>query len=182
MGEDWKKVSIGIWYRKISYNDPFHRMFDNGRYSQASVAFLRAGRDREAAICDAYLLREKARSISITTSTTRIQAFVTAASAFITCAQDSPRVNERLAYYGAAGECYLEAHDLKKAGDNYRMAEQYDEATLAYLEGGYFNGVAAVIIRHGNTLESGLRERSTMITRMYYFKVYFNGWLVSKSL
>ena len=78
-------------------------MFDNGRYSQASIAFQRAGRDREAAICDAYLLREKSQLISTTKSAARIQAFVTAANAFITCAQDTPRVNERLAYYGIAG-------------------------------------------------------------------------------
>jgi hypothetical protein len=157
-------------------------MFDSERYSQASVAYLRAGRDREAAICDAYLLREKARSISTTTSTARIQAFVTAANAFVTCAQDSPRANERLVYYGIAGECYSEARDLKRAGDSYRMAEQYDEAALAYLEGGHFNGVAAVLIRHGNALPSGLRERLTMVTRMYYFKVYFNGRLAPKYL
>ena len=159
-------------------------MFDNGRYSQASVAFLRAGRNREAAICDAHLFRENARSISITASTARTQAFVTAANAFITCALNSPpeRVSERLGYYGIAGECYLEAHNLKKAGDNYRMAEQYDEAAHAYHEGGYFDEMVEVITQHGNTLESSLRERLTMVAQMYYFKVCSNGRFVSKHL
>ena len=172
---------LGLGIAKYN-DDPFYRLFDNGRYSQASVAFLRAGRDREAAICDAYLLREKARSMSTTASTARIQAFVTAANAFITCALDSPRVNERPAYYGIAGECYLEARDLRKAGDSYRMAEQYDEAARAYLEGGYFDGVAVVIIQHGKSLGSGLRERLTMVTQMYYFKVYSNDQLDSKRI
>jgi hypothetical protein len=161
-----------------------HRLFDNGRYSQASVAFLRAGRNREAAICNAHLLRENARSISITASTVRTRAFVTAASAFIACALDSPpeRVNERLGYYGIAGECYSEARNLKKAGDNYRMAEQYDEAAHAYHEGGYFGEMVEVITQHGDALESGLRERLTMVAQMYYFKVYPNSRLVSKHL
>jgi hypothetical protein len=171
MGEDWEKVGTRVWDRTISHNDPFHRMFDNGRYPQASIAFRRAGRDREAAICDAYLLREKAQLISTTKSVARIQAFVTAANAFITCARDTSRVNERLAYYGISGECYLEARDLRKAGDSYRMAEQYNEAVRAYMEGGYLNGVAVVITQHGNALESGLRERLTMVAQMYYFKV-----------
>ena len=112
----------------------------------------------------------------------RIQAFVTGANAFITCAQDSPQVDERLTYYGIAGECYSEARDLKRAGDSYRMAEQYDKAAHTYLDGGYFDEMAAVITQHGNTLKSGLWECPTMVAQMHHFKVYSNGWLVYKYL
>ena len=166
------------------HNDPFHRMFLNKRYAQASVAFQRAGRDREAKICDAYLLRDKARSISTTTSTARTQAFITTAKAFIACAQNCPdkQVNERLAYYGTAGECYSEARDLKRAGDNYRMAERYTAAALAYREEGCFDEMVEVITQHGNTLESGLLERLTRVAQMHYFKVHFNGCPVSEYL
>ena len=155
------------------YDDDFHRMFLNKRYAQASIAFRRAGRNREAKICSAYLLREKARSTSTTASAARIKAFLTAANAFITCAQDSPskQVNERLAYYGTAGECYLEAGDPKKAGDYYRMAEKYGEAARAYREGGHFNEMVTVITQHGDALDSGLLERLTMVAQMYYIKV-----------
>lgn len=156
-------------------------MFFNKRYAQASIAFQRAGRTREAAICDAYILREKARLVSTTTSAARVRAFTTAANAFITCARDSPskQVNERMAYYGAAGECYSEAHDPKNAGDNYRLARQYAAAARNYREGGYFDEMVEVVTQHGNTLDSGLRERLTMAAQMHYFKVYSNGWLVS---
>ena len=148
-------------------------MFLNKRYAQASVAFQRAGRDREAAICDAYLLREKARSISTTASAARIQAFIVAANAFFTCARDSPpkQAKERLTYYEVAGECYSEARDPKNAGDSYQMAEKYATAVRAYREGGYFSKMVEVITRHGDTLDSGLLERLTMVARMYYFKV-----------
>ena len=159
-------------------------MFLNKRYAQASVAFLRAGRNREAAICDAYLLREKARSISTTANAARIQAFITTAKAFITCAQDSPskQVNERLAYYGIAGECYSEARDLKNAGDSYRMAKQYAAAARTYREGGYFDEMVEVITLHAEALDSGLLERLTKVAQMYYFKVYLNSRLVSEYL
>ena len=148
-------------------------MFLNKRYAQASIAFQRAGRDREAAICDAYLLREKARLVSTTASAARVKAFVTAANAFITCAQDSSskQANERLAYYGTAGECYLEAGNPKKAGDHYQMAEKYGEAARAYREGGYFDVMVKVITRHKDAIESGLLERLTMVAQMHYIKV-----------
>ena len=160
-------------------------MFLNKRYAQASVAFLRAGRYREATICDAYLLREKARLTTETTaSAARVWAFTTAANAFIACAQNSPSklVKERLAYYGTAGECYLEARDLKNAGDSYLNAEQYAAAARAYREGEDFDKMVGVITRHGNTIDSDLLERLTTDAQKHYFKVYFNGRLVSRCL
>ena len=157
-------------------------MFLNKRYTQASVAFLRAGRTLEAAICRAYFLREKARSISTATSVARIKALVTAADAFFACAQNSPpkRVNERLAYYGIAGECYSEARDLKSAGDSYRMAERYNEAARTYLKGECFDEMVGVITQHEDAIDDNLLERLKMVARMYYFKVYVNGLLVSE--
>jgi len=156
-------------------------MFLNKRYEQASVAFTRAGENRETAICNAYFLREKARLISTTAHAIRVQAFVTAAKAFITCAQDVPskqRVNEHLAYYGAAGECYLEAHDPKNAGKNYLIAEQYGAAACAYLEGEYFDKMVEVTTRHGKDIDSGLLERLTMAARMHYSEVCPDSQLV----
>lgn len=152
-------------------------MFLNKRYAQASVAFQRAGRSREAAICDAYLLREKARSISTATSVARIKAFIAAVKAFTTCAEDFPskQINECLDHYGIAGECYLEACDLKSAGDSYWMAERYGGAARAYQEGGYFDEMVDVITQHENDIDSGLVERLTMVARVYYFKASFNG-------
>ena len=155
-------------------------MFLNKRYSQALVAFRRAGRDREVTICNAYLLREKARLVSTTASAARIQAFVIAANAFIACARDSPkqRVSERLAYHGEAGECYLEARDPKNAGDNYLIAGQYGVAGCAYLEGEHFDQLAEVIIQHRDAIESpGILGRLTTAARMHYSKVYLYSWL-----
>ena len=158
-------------------------MFLNKRYEQASVAFLRAGEDRETAISNAYFLREKARLTSTTARATRIRAYITAADAFIACARDSPpkqRANERLAYYGAAGECYLGAHDPKSAGENYLIAEQYGAAACAYLEGEYFDEMTEVITRHGDAIGSGPLERLTMSARMHYSEVSFNTQLISE--
>jgi len=157
-------------------------MFLNKRYAQALVAFRRAGRDREVTICNAYLLREKARLVSTATSAARIQAFISAANAFIACARDSPehRVNERLAYHGEAGECYLEAGDPKNAGDNYLIAEQYDAAGCAYLEAERFGRLAEVITQHKESIEDAILERLTTAARIHYSKVYIYSWFVSR--
>ena len=167
--------------QRIDYH--FRRMFDNQHYAQASVAYLRAGRSREAAICDAYFLREKARLISTTASTARIHAFLIAANDFITCARDSPpkRVKERLNCYGAAGECYVEAGDLKTAGDNYRIAEQYDAAARAYRGGEHFHEVIEVVTQHRDTLNSSLLESLKTDAKLHYFKVNFNNQLATKN-
>ena len=159
-------------------------MFLNKNYAQASVAFTRAGWNREAAICDAYLLRDKARSISTTTGAARTQAFIIAANAFITLARDSPpkQVNERLAYYGAAGECFSEARDLKNAGDKYRMARRYAAAVRTYREGGCFDEMVEVMTRHGSAIDPGLVERLTTDAKLHYFEVPSNGWLSTKSV
>jgi len=118
--------------------------------------------------------------VSTTTNAARVQAFVTAANAFTTCARCSPskQVNERLAYYGAAGECYSEARDAKNAGDSYQLARQYAAAARNYREGGYFDEMVEVITQHRNALDSGICERLTMAAQIHYFKVYFSGWLV----
>ena len=110
---------------------------------------------------------------------TRIQAFITAAKAFIDCARDSPskQTNERLAYYGAAAECYSEIHDLKRAGDNYWKAEQYDAAARNYREGGHFDELVEVITQHGSAMGSVLLECSRMAAQIHYFKVRFDGRL-----
>jgi len=158
-------------------------MFLNQRYEQASVAFSRAKQNRVARICDAYFLRESARLISTTASETRIRAFVTAAKAFIACARDfTSKVNERLAYYGAAGECYFEARDLKNAGDNYCTAEQYLAAACAYREGKRFDQMVEVINRHRNVIDGGLVERLETDAKVHYFEVYFNSHPATRCL
>ena len=159
-------------------------MFNHGRYEQASGAFRRAGREREAKICDAYLLQEKAEFISTTADTARTRAFVTAATAFSSCARNSPPdyVNERRTCYQAAGDCYSNAHDTKNAGDSYRSAELYTEAACAYHEGEHFDDMVKIIIKHKKDLDDGLYTQLITDARLHYFKVCFNGRFVSEDL
>ena len=152
-------------------------MFLNKRYEPASVAFQRAGRGREVKICQAYLLREKARLISTTAIEARIYAFLNAAKAFVDCVRDSPeeRVTERLGYLKASGECYLEARSYKKSGKNYLDAGEYEAAARAYEKGEYIDDMVEVINRHRDTMDSGLIKRLEMTAKLHYFEVWFNS-------
>lgn len=152
-------------------------MFHYGHYAQASVAFKRAARDREAGICDAYALQEKAALTSTTTSAIRIQAFLTSAKAFLDCAQNTPprHVKEHLTCYEAAGDCYKEAHDLRRAADNYWLAEKYTEAAITYQEIAHIDEMVEVITQHRDTFDGNLHEQLMSFAQMHYFKVHPNG-------
>lgn len=159
-------------------------MFKNERYAQAKVAFLRAGQDREANLCDAFALREKARLMSTTAGMARAQAFLDVANTFFAYAQNAPpeRDGERRVCYTAAAGCYSEARELKKAGDSHLMVERYKEAASHYKEGGHVDQMMEVITQHENAFDSDLRDRFVTFARMHYFKVSFNGRIVSKYL
>ena len=122
-------------------------------------------------------MQEKARLIPITAGETRTQAFVTAAKAFVTCAQGSApgRAGERLVFCEAAGDCYKEARGLKKAANNYRLGGRYDKAALAYREGGRIDDMVEMIIQHKGAFTKSLHERLTKLAQMHYFKVYTSG-------
>jgi hypothetical protein len=177
-----KNVGDVIPCSYTSHNDRFHRMFRNGNYDGASNAFQRAGHFRESRICDAYDLQEKAALTSTTARPIRIQAFVTAAEAFLNCAQDSPlrQVKERLTCYEAAGDCYKEARDLKSAADKYRLAEKYDKVALAHQESGDIEEMVAMITQHQKILDDSLHKRLTAEAQMHYFKVHLNGSFASE--
>ena len=176
--EDWLTVAFMsvVESRAVAHrmNVRFYRMFHNGTYANAAVAFRRAHLEREAKICDAYVLQERAGLASTTASAARAQAFLKAAKAFADCARDSPikRTNERLTCYEAAGDCFKEARDPKKAADNYLLAELYDKAALAYKEGGRVDKMVEVLVRHENALESELCEELTTFARTHYFEVF----------
>ena len=148
-------------------------MFFNKRYDQASVAFQRAGHPREAAVCDAYLLREKARSQPSTAGAPTEKAFIEAAVAFNACAQAAPPEfeDERRSYYKNAGECFSEGRKLSEAGNSYVKAEEYALAVLVYRKGGHFDEMVEVLQLHGNSIDSDLVRRLTQVARMFYFKV-----------
>jgi hypothetical protein len=148
-------------------------MFTSKRYAQALVAFQRAGRTREVAICHSFLLRENARAVPDDQVKDREDAFNEAGQAFSICANASlphqPR--ERLAYYTNAAECFVQGHMLKEAGSCFVHAEQYSKAARVYREGGHFDEMVEVVEEHSHQIEANLLAQLKKVAQMHYFKV-----------
>jgi hypothetical protein len=148
-------------------------MFTNKRYAQALVAFQRAGRSREVAICHAFLLRENARAVPDDQVKERADAFGNAGEAFYTCANASlpDQKRERLAYFTNAAECFVQGNKWKDAGDCFNHIEQYSKAARAYRKGGHFDEMVELLEKHGKQIEPGLLAQLTKVAQMNYFKV-----------
>ena len=148
-------------------------MFTNKRYAQALVSFQRAGRNREVAICHAFLLRENARGLPDDQVKDRVDAFNEAGQAFSTCAEASlpHQTRERLAYYSNAAECFVQGRMLKEAGCCFVHAEQYSKAARIYREGGHFDEMVEVLDEHSHQIEANLLAQLTKVAQMHYFKV-----------
>jgi hypothetical protein len=148
-------------------------MFDNKRYAQALVAFQRAGRSREVAICHAFLLRENARAVPDDQVKKRESAFGGAGEAFSVCAIESlpHETKRRLTYYANGADCFVLGRRFKEAGDCFVHAEQYSKAARAYREGGYFDEMVEVLEQHGIHIEADLLAQLTKVAQMNYFKV-----------
>jgi hypothetical protein len=158
----------------VTYSDdPTNSLFFSKRYAQASLTFQSADRPLEAAVCDAYRLREKARSQPNTEGASREKAFIKAAMAFNTCAQAAPLKweDERRAYYRNAGECFSEGRKFDEAGNNFVKAEEYTLAACVYRKGGNFDEMVEVLRLHGNSIDSNLVRSLTQVACMFYFKV-----------
>lgn len=148
-------------------------MFTNKRYAQAQVAFRRAGKSREVAICRAFLLRENARGVPDDQVKERVDAFGEAGEAFSACADASlpDQRRERLVYYANAAECFAQGSRSKEAGDCFVCAEQYSEAARAYREGGHFDEMVEVLEKHGHQIEPGLFAQLKEVAQTNYPKV-----------
>ena len=147
-------------------------MFASKRYAQALVAFQRAGRTREVAICHAFLLRENARAVPDDEVGERVDAFSEAGAAFSACAKTSvPQSREWLAYYTNAAECFVQGRMLKEAGDCSVHAGQYSKAARVYREGGHFDEMVEVLQEHPHQIEAKLLAQLAKVSQMNCFKV-----------
>lgn len=145
-------------------------MFADKRYLQAVVAFQRAGRSRETAICRAFLLRENAQTVPNDHVKERADAFSEAGEAFSACADASlpQQRREKLAYYTNAAECFAQGNRLKEAGDCFVHAEEHSKAARAYSEGARLDEMAEVL---EGPIEPNLLAQLKKGAQMHYFKV-----------
>ncbi|TDL28963.1 hypothetical protein BD410DRAFT_818373 [Rickenella mellea] len=146
-------------------------LFQHKRYSQAMHCFDRAGLPLEKAVAGAYVLRERARSVSFKEgrqNPIRTKAFITAAEAFIACARDS--VGRKVAYLKVAGDCFVEVGKFSRAAQSYLEAEQYTLATQNFRKAGLFDDAVNVIRCYSGKVRQEVADSVVDVAKLYYFK------------
>jgi hypothetical protein len=100
-----------------------HSLFSHKRYSQAMHCFERAGLRRELKVCEAYQLREIARSgAGVASLNDQKRRFIVAADAFTDCGAAATGT-QMLQYYRNSADCYVQGGNDLKAAEAYLMAE-----------------------------------------------------------
>jgi hypothetical protein len=143
-------------------------LFLHKRYSQAIHCFKRADLRREVKVCEAYLLRETARSgVGMVLLDVQQKAFTSAAEAFADCGAAATG-NERRQYYRTSADCYVRGGQVLKAADTYLKAEEFELAAKVYRRVGAFDRTLQVLTDHCSMIPEKIAADLWMVCRLHY--------------
>jgi tetratricopeptide (TPR) repeat protein len=146
-------------------------LFSKKRYAHAMQCFQRASLRREAAVAEAYLLRDQARAVSLgqhNNGDMRSKAFIDAAEAFVRCALSASV--EKRAYYRTAAVCFKESDKLSEATQNYLNAEDFDSAAKVFCDAQKFDDAVRVVRDHQDTMQSNVVLQVVSVCARHYFE------------
>ncbi|KAG2143549.1 uncharacterized protein EDB93DRAFT_1088104 [Suillus bovinus] len=143
-------------------------LFSHKRYSQAIRCFERANLPREVKICEAYQLREVARSsVGVTLLDDQTRAFNVAADAFTDCGATTTEI-QKLQYYRNSADCYVQAGDDHKAAEAYLNAQEFEQAVKRYHKAGRFDKTLHVLHDHGMNIPEETATELWTVCRLFY--------------
>ncbi|KAG1889225.1 hypothetical protein F4604DRAFT_1612723 [Suillus subluteus] len=143
-------------------------LFSHKRYSQAIHCFERANLHREVKVCEAYQLREVARSsVGVAILSNQKRAFNAAADAFTDCGATAAG-NQKLQYYRNSADCYVRAGDDLKAAEAYLNAQEYEQAAKRFRKAGRFDKTLHVLDDHGTNIPEETTEELWTVCRLFY--------------
>ncbi|KAG2048322.1 hypothetical protein BDR06DRAFT_962830, partial [Suillus hirtellus] len=144
-------------------------LFSHKRYSQAIHCFERANLRHEVKVCEAYQLREVARSsVGVALLSDQKRAFNVAADAFTNCAATATG-NQKLQYYRNSADCYVRAGDDLKAAEAYLSAQEFEQAAKRYRKAGRFDKTLHVLNDHGTDIPKETTADLWTVCRLFYF-------------
>jgi hypothetical protein len=127
--------------------------------------FERASLQKEAAVANAYLLREDAQGEH---GVPRTQAFTDAAEAFIKSAASATL--QQTTYYRIAAECFQECRKLPQAARSYIDAREFDHGAQIYLDAKMHSHAIRVIHEHKRNMRHDIVDQILFKCRLYYFQ------------
>jgi hypothetical protein len=125
-----------------------------------------------AAIADAYYQREAARRTPLgtgkTKGTARNAAFKSAAEAFYSSACSTTDPKAKKDYYGLSAECYEDAGEYLRAGQVYRLAENFTKAVVLFRKAGKFSEAHDLIVNFADEIEPDSLDAVRDVVRLYH--------------
>ncbi|KAG6867453.1 hypothetical protein C0993_002573, partial [Termitomyces sp. T159_Od127] len=147
-------------------------LFERKRYFQAKHCYERASMPRETAIANAYYLRGEARKIPKGNSRHLKEqlhrGFVTAAEAFLDCAQGASK--NRAVYIRCAAECLELAPEDLRAAEKYLEAQEYNAAARLFRKLGHFDEAVDIVKNHKKDMQTDIVQNIEEVARLYYFR------------
>ncbi|KAJ7139395.1 hypothetical protein C8R44DRAFT_867547 [Mycena epipterygia] len=148
------------------------KLFDRKRFSQAKLCYERAYMPHEAAVAQAYHLREEACEMPGNVRrelVARKTAYLNVALAFVACARND-RGDAAKIYFRRAGECFEHAGDVPQAIDAYSEARHFARVAELYRNLGNFDDAVATIQNHDQEINPDVAEKVIGVARLFYFK------------
>ncbi|KAG1738617.1 uncharacterized protein EDB91DRAFT_1249139 [Suillus paluster] len=152
--EEWASTGRSLFLHKL--------------YSQAMHCFQRGGLLREVKVCEAYILREAARSsVGVASPNVQQKAFITAADAFADCGAAATG-NEKRQYYRTSADCYVRGGKDLKAADTYLAAQEFGLAAKRYRKAGSFDRTLRVLTDYRTMIPEETATGLWTACRLYY--------------
>ena len=161
------------WEKKAS------EFFRHEKYALARDSYERARKSKEAAISNAFYLRQLAIRTPVTRQKDGISqrpiAFRAAAEAFLSCIPAAQDYQTQKGYYRLSAKCLEQAsdtvYDLSLAAKRYQLAEDFVDAAKLFRRCGYFEDLHNIILNHeaeftGSDVET--LEALRGVARLYF--------------
>jgi hypothetical protein len=164
--------SLGVRSSQEEWEKTARSLFKNKRYAHAKQCFERASLQKEAAVANAYLLREEAQAMPSDEhhDALRTRAFTEVAEAFIKSATSASM--ERMTYYRIAAECFRECAKLPEAARYYIDAKEFDIGAQMYLDSEMHSHAIRIIRRHERKMRHSIVDQILFRCRLYYFQKF----------
>lgn len=147
-------------------------LFQKQQFSEAELAFERAGLPKERRIAHAYFLRNSALASSAGLvegghSASAIERCTIVAQAFVQCAEEAEDAEDKCSYHRIAGQYYALAGNDRAAAQAFYDAGFYDEAAKHYRAAGMFDDAVRVVQQH-HEVDISLAESIISVAKLQF--------------
>lgn len=164
---------LAVSSSKDEWTEVAWSLFQKQQFSEAELAFERAGLPKERRIAHAYLLRNSALASSAALATesghsaSAIERCTTVAQAFVQCAEEAEDLEDKRSYRRIAGQYYALAGNDRAAAQAFYDAGFYDEAAKHYRAAGMFDDAVRVVQKH-REVDTSLAESIISVAKLQF--------------